>query len=242
MTDKPVSEVPTIADLQDSDLLLGIDATTDFVGKYTISDAVRTRFNPNTGWFFLDGSIPDYQALSNDKYYVRGVDTTFIIRVPDSPSDGDSFTLYSESSNVFVQNASGFQVAETKPFSVLHLVWDGSEWVNFSEVASSQLSSDTRRAKIIVSGFTSSANGLSTEEVADRGKILSSGYVLFRIARNSDIEKAFRGEVIARNNTRVVKARFVDEFAHRAIVIARHPGQFIQGRTSDEVTNRGDEV
>ncbi len=242
MADRTVSTVPVIDNLVDQDFLLGIDNNTDFIGKYTIADAIQTRFNPNSGWFFLDGSIPDYQSLPNDKYYVRGVDTTFIIRVPATPSDGDTFTLYSESSNVFIEDANGFQVSETKPFSVTHLIWDGSEWLNFSEVASSQLVSATRRGKVIISGFTSTANSRDTQEISTIGRVLASGYVLGRNGRNAALERAYRADVIARNNTRIVKGRYVDEFSHRGKVIARHPGQFVSSRSSQETANRGEEI
>ena len=133
--DRPITRIVENLNPLDTDWLLGASEASNLFQKTRIIDALTSRYNPNSGWQVVDGSIGNYSANPNDKIYVPDSGTAFDISLDSITNFGDTITIYSEIENVELKK--GSQTLFTiNPGVVSYYLYLGNVWRDFSETVS----------------------------------------------------------------------------------------------------------
>ncbi len=207
MVDKPLSLVPNNPTPKDSDYFLGGNSDNDLFQKTTLSDLLTNRFNPETNWLLVDGSVDPYSPELNSRLFIPQDATPFNIDLPE-PIFGNTLTVYSLIDGVLIFY-NQLSILRVKRGIIAHILWDGNTWVDFSKQAA------LNAATLIVQG-TPSALGFRQFLDSDVNLSLAiqelnniNGY---NVLSQSLIEANFlQGIAKNINNSSVQQGQIVDE-------------------------------
>lgn len=225
MPNRSINTMPELQNPPEDFYLIGGDKDDFALFRTTIRNAIDSRENGVTGWSLVDGTSGDFNAKLNDRYYVPVDSNIFSFILPDGQF-GDTFTLYSETSNVFVRNAQGTSLIDVIAFSVIHLLYNGTQWVNFSTQAGSNQSLFIGRLVVIGGRFPTKANVVSVDDGGNQITAQTPNFPRKIIVRYQAIGgNAFSN--VVRPSPPKVKVTFVNDGGHRFTITARH-GQSYQ--------------
>lgn len=220
MVDRPIALLPENKSLTDADYLIGGRNGTNTLQKSPLVDVITQRYNINSGWQLLDGTTTDIDAITGERYYIPSSAEGISFTLPDS-SFGDTFTVYSETSNVFIKNQLGQNLFDVIPFSVTHLLYNGTDWINFSRVGQSSTSLVISKAKVLVGGFPGYGTIGSSSFFIN--KALAKAPSFTRLVNVTSIdEKISRTSRTAINNLNYLQCTFVNDFIGVAVVTTRN--------------------
>lgn len=237
MPRRSVATMPYNPSPQDNFFVIGSDDQNYKLFSTRIIDLITQRYNPNSGWQNYDGSAGDLQAELNSRYYVEADANLFSFILPDGVF-GDTFTLYSETPNVFVRNSNLNVITDVIPLSVLHLLYNGVSWVNFSSQAASAGGLLTSRGIVTSSGFTTFAQGRLVGIEINRTIATGNQFIRYLPGRNMNLG-IVRANIVTRPSPRKANGRFVNLWIHRGVITARHGQSYQQGTLQDINYNRG---
>ncbi len=226
---------------QDNFLLVG--SRDDDYGLFVsrILDVITRKYNPETDWFFPDGTATDengrIEAQPSARYFVKSDAIPFEFVLP-AGNPGDTFTLYSETPNVFVRDANLNLVTDVIPLSVLHLLYTGTSWVNFSEQAAGATNLLISRGIVTSSGFAGVGQGLLVNLAIDRTITVNGNYIYYPLGANSDLN-IIRVNLTARPQPRHIAGYFMNLGVMRGVVTSHPRVSRVNGTFVDLDVKRG---
>lgn len=237
MPNRSINTMPKNTNPKDSFYLVGGNDQDYALFASRIIDVITQKYNPNSGWQNIDGSTGDFNAELNSRYYVESDAQPFSFILPDGEF-GDTFTLYSETPNVFVRDSALNVITDVIPLSVLHLLYNGTTWVNFSTQAGTGIGLVANRGLVTSSGFTTFGQGTVIGIEVNRAIITAVNFV--RYLPGTSVQNVIvRANITQRPKPPQKIGRFMNLWVHRGVVTARNNQSYKTGRDASGQINRG---
>ena len=168
--DRPITRVNENLSPLDSDYILGASKDSNLFQKTRVIDLITSRYNPNSGWQIVDGSGGNYNANPNDRIFTPDSGIAYDVLLDDVFAFGDTITIYSKIEGVNLKY-DGTTIKSATKNNVIHLLFDGSVWLDFSGVTAGSLSDFPKVAKVIATTYPRIIPGIFINDFIGVGKV-----------------------------------------------------------------------